>query len=135
MAIALGSWSVQDPSLSHATSATVRNILGVPGAIAADLMMQLFGVAALALVLPMAVWGWRLVTHRLLARERLRLMLWTLGALLAAGCLGSFILGVGSAAHHERPSLILLELICAVVLGLVLLRRAVDDPAPVLPFC
>jgi DNA segregation ATPase FtsK/SpoIIIE, S-DNA-T family len=84
LAVALGSWSVQDPSLSHATSAPVRNLLGVPGAIAADLLMQLFGVAALALILPMAVWGWRLVTHRPLDRERLRLILWTLGALAAA---------------------------------------------------
>src|ERR1700704_879371 len=28
------------------------------------------------------------------------------GALMAAGCLGLFILGIGSAAHHERPGLI-----------------------------
>ena len=32
---------MQDPSLSHATNAPVRNLLGAPGAIAADLMMQL----------------------------------------------------------------------------------------------
>src|SRR5712691_9392136 len=84
LAVALGSWSVQDPSLSHATSAPVRNLLGVPGAVAADLLMQLFGVGALALILPIAVWGWRLLTHRPLDRERLRLMLWTVGALTAA---------------------------------------------------
>lgn len=41
---ALVTWSVKDPSLSHATSAPVRNLLGVPGAIAADLFMQLFGL-------------------------------------------------------------------------------------------
>jgi len=84
LATALGSWSVQDPSLSHATSAPVRNLLGVPGAIAADLLMQLFGLGALALILPIAVWGWRLVTHRPLDRERLRLMAWTAGSLAAA---------------------------------------------------
>ena len=33
---------------------------GVPGAIVADLLMQLLGLAALALVLPIAIWGWRL---------------------------------------------------------------------------
>jgi S-DNA-T family DNA segregation ATPase FtsK/SpoIIIE len=84
LAAALASWSVQDPSLSHATSAPVRNLLGVPGAIAADLLMQLVGVASLALILPMAVWGWRLVTHRPLDRERLRLILWSAGTLAAA---------------------------------------------------
>ncbi len=83
-AVALATWSVQDPSLSHATSARVRNFLGVPGAIAADLMMQLFGLAAVALTLPIAIWGWRLVTHRPLDRERWRLALWIAGALLAA---------------------------------------------------
>jgi DNA segregation ATPase FtsK/SpoIIIE, S-DNA-T family len=90
LAAALGSWSVQDPSLSHATSAPVRNLLGVPGAIAADLLMQLVGIGALALILPLAVWGWRLVTHRAIDRERLRLILWTAGVLAAtafASCL------------------------------------------------
>jgi DNA segregation ATPase FtsK/SpoIIIE, S-DNA-T family len=29
-AVALATWSVQDPSLSHATSRPVRNILGYP---------------------------------------------------------------------------------------------------------
>ena len=45
LAVALASWSVQDPSLSHATNAPVRNLLGHPGAIVADLLMQLFGIA------------------------------------------------------------------------------------------
>src|SRR5215472_3536558 len=81
---ALGSWSVQDPSLSHATSAPVRNLLGVPGAIAADLLMQLVGVGALALILTVAMWGWRLITHRGLDRERLRLALWLAGIVFAA---------------------------------------------------
>jgi DNA segregation ATPase FtsK/SpoIIIE, S-DNA-T family len=81
--IALASWSVQDPSLSHATAAPVRNFLGLPGAIAADLMMQLIGLASIALVLPIAVWGWRLLTHRSLDREWLRLVLWIAGAVMA----------------------------------------------------
>jgi S-DNA-T family DNA segregation ATPase FtsK/SpoIIIE len=83
--LALATWSVHDPSLSHATSAPVRNLLGATGAIAADLMMQLFGIASVALILPIAVWGWRLVSHRPLDRERARLALWLAGTLLAAG--------------------------------------------------
>src|SRR5918996_2686603 len=70
LALALATWSVQDPSLSHATNAPVRNLLGAPGAIAADLMMQLLGLAAVALLLPIAIWGWRLVSHRPLDREK-----------------------------------------------------------------
>jgi S-DNA-T family DNA segregation ATPase FtsK/SpoIIIE len=83
-ALALATWSVQDPSLSHATSAPVRNLLGFPGAIAADLLVQLLGIAAVALILPVAIWGWQLVTHREYARERLRLVLWVVGTLAAA---------------------------------------------------
>ena len=46
-ALALATWSVHDPSLSHATDAPVRNLLGRPGAVAADLMMQLLGLGSL----------------------------------------------------------------------------------------
>src|SRR5439155_1032228 len=38
---------------------------------------------SIALVLPIAVWGWRLLTHRSLDREWLRLVLLILGALAA----------------------------------------------------
>jgi S-DNA-T family DNA segregation ATPase FtsK/SpoIIIE len=88
LALALATWSVQDPSLSHATNTSVRNMLGVSGATAADLLMQLLGIATLALVLPLAVWGWRLATHRPLNRERIRLALWVVGILCAAGFAG-----------------------------------------------
>jgi S-DNA-T family DNA segregation ATPase FtsK/SpoIIIE len=98
--LALATWSVQDPSLSHATSAPVRNLLGAPGAIAADLMMQLLGIAAVALVLPIAIWGWRLVSHRPLDRERARLALWLAGTLLAAG----FAACLPTGAHWPLPT-------------------------------
>src|SRR5947209_18360694 len=84
-AVALATWSVQDPSLSHATNAPVRNMLGLPGAIGADLMMQLLGIATIALLFPLAAWGWRLLTHRPLDRERVRALLWIAGAFAAAG--------------------------------------------------
>ena len=43
VAASLMTWSVQDPSLSHATSRAIRNIIGYPGAIFADLLMQILG--------------------------------------------------------------------------------------------
>ena len=55
------------------------------------------------------------------------------GALLAASCLGLFMLGIGSAAHHERAAYIAIELVAAVGLGFVLIRRQADHPAPILP--
>jgi S-DNA-T family DNA segregation ATPase FtsK/SpoIIIE len=83
--LALATWSVQDPSLSHATNAPVRNTLGLMGAISADLMMQLLGIATVALLFPLAAWGWRLLTHRTLDRERSRLVLWVVATLASAG--------------------------------------------------
>ena len=63
-AIALATWSVQDPSLSHATQRPIHNLLGYPGAIFSDLPMQLLGLAAVLLLLPEALLGWRLLSHR-----------------------------------------------------------------------
>jgi S-DNA-T family DNA segregation ATPase FtsK/SpoIIIE len=83
-AAALATWSVKDPSLSHATSAPVRNLLGAPGAIAADLATQLFGLATIAIILPIAAWGWRLFTHRRLDRMRWRAPAWMIGLVAAA---------------------------------------------------
>src|SRR3977135_1222926 len=84
-AAALMTWSVQDPSLSHATSRAIRNIVGYPGAISADLLMQILGLGAIMLILPVAVWGWRMLTHRTFDREALRLGCWILCAAIAAG--------------------------------------------------
>ncbi|WP_061023699.1 DNA translocase FtsK [Bradyrhizobium sp. CCH5-F6] len=81
----LMTWSVQDPSLSHATSRPIRNILGYAGAIGADLAMQIFGLGAIMLVLTVAVWGWRMMTHRPFDREALRLGSWILCTVIAAG--------------------------------------------------
>ncbi|MCC8939931.1 DNA translocase FtsK [Bradyrhizobium sp. Arg68] len=85
VAAALMTWSVQDPSLSHATSRAIRNVVGYPGAIGADLLMQILGLGAIMLVLPVAVWGWRMLTHRPFDREALRLGCWILTTVIAAG--------------------------------------------------
>jgi S-DNA-T family DNA segregation ATPase FtsK/SpoIIIE len=85
VAAALMTWSVQDPSLSHATSGAIRNLMGRPGAIGADMLMQILGLGSIMLILPVAVWGWRLVTHRLFDREALRVACWILCAVIAAG--------------------------------------------------
>src|SRR5579872_1329606 len=82
---ALMTWSVQDPSLSHATSRPIRNIAGYAGAIGADLLMQILGLGAILLILPIAIWGWRMLTHRHFDREALRFGCWILCTILAAG--------------------------------------------------
>ena len=83
-ALSLATWSIKDPSFSYATNAPIRNLLGPPGAIAADLAMQLFGLATIALLLPPGMWGWRLLTHRVLDRLGMRAAAWLAGVALAA---------------------------------------------------
>ncbi len=84
-AAALMTWSVQDPSLSHATSRAIHNVLGYPGAIGADLLMQILGLGAIMLILPVAIWGWRMLTHRPFDRVATRLACWILCTSAAAG--------------------------------------------------
>jgi S-DNA-T family DNA segregation ATPase FtsK/SpoIIIE len=84
-AAAMMTWSVQDPSLSHATSRAIRNVAGYPGAISADLLMQILGLGSIMLILPVAVWGWRMMTHRDFDREALRMACWILCTVLASG--------------------------------------------------
>src|SRR5690349_23358347 len=82
---ALTTWSVQDPSFSHATSRAIRNIVGYPGAIGADLLMQILGLGAIMVILPIAVRGWRMLTHRPFDREALRFGAWVLCVVIGAG--------------------------------------------------
>jgi S-DNA-T family DNA segregation ATPase FtsK/SpoIIIE len=95
LTLALLTWSVSDPSLNHATNGRVHNLLGAPGAIAADLVMQFIGLASAALLAPPAFWGWSLVTKRRLERPRLKVALYLTGVIAAAG-LASLLPAPGS---------------------------------------
>src|SRR5260221_15022 len=67
-AIALATWSVQDPSLSHATQQPIHNLLGFTGAIFSDLAMQLLGLAAILLLAPEVLLAWLgMIVHGLLS--------------------------------------------------------------------
>src|SRR6202035_5958078 len=70
------------------------------GAFAADLMMPLLGLGALALLSPIAVSGYRLLGHRPLSRERMRVFLWIIGAVLSA----AFASCLPRSAHWPLPS-------------------------------
>ena len=95
LTLALLTWSVSDPSLNHATNARIHNLLGAPGAIAADLVMQFIGLASAALLAPPAFWGWSLLTQRRLDRPRLKVALYMSGMIAAAG-LASLLPAPGS---------------------------------------
>jgi S-DNA-T family DNA segregation ATPase FtsK/SpoIIIE len=62
LCLCLISYHSGDPSLNRSTGAEVQNIMGVNGAIIADLLLQLFGVASGVLVVCCASWGYRLMS-------------------------------------------------------------------------
>src|ERR1700690_1034267 len=71
--IALASYDPHDPSLNTASSRETHNLVGPLGAIAADLLLQSFGVAAALPGVPMLVWAWRLVSRRGMGSVAVRL--------------------------------------------------------------
>ncbi len=157
LAVALISWSAQDPSLNHATSGSIRNLLGQPGAITSDVVTQMVGLASIVMLIPLLSWGWCLLTFRRLERFRLRLGLWLLGSACAAafasvlpitdrwplptglgGVIGDAILslprrwlgGAGSAMFAVMLAFAVAALLClSASAGLILSRMAQSDNA------
>lgn len=82
----LATWNVTDPSLSNATDLVPRNILGMPGSIISDLMLQIFGLGSAFLLIAPVVWFWRLVRLEPMRFSRNRTMAWlgSLGAIAVA---------------------------------------------------
>jgi S-DNA-T family DNA segregation ATPase FtsK/SpoIIIE len=88
--IALVSYQPGDPSLNTATAQRAHNLVGPPGAIVADLLLQAFGLAGVLPGLALLAWAWRIGSHRGLGGFPLRL-----AALLAAlPVLGAVLTGI-----------------------------------------
>jgi DNA segregation ATPase FtsK/SpoIIIE, S-DNA-T family len=83
------SWSVVDPSLSHATDGPVRNALGSPGAIIADLMIQTLGLASAVVLLPLMIWAFELVQSERVADMRTKAIFFPFAVLGVASALAS----------------------------------------------
>jgi len=86
--LALVSYSSDDASLNNANLRDTGNWLGPLGAVAADLLLQIFGWAALAFLAPLFVWGGRALRGKSLRYAMWRLLAWPLGTLTVAAGLG-----------------------------------------------
>ena len=87
LAVALGSYNPHDPSMNTATSRAATNLVGVPGAMTADLLLQYFGAAGAAPVLAMLAWAYRMAAARPL-RLGMRMLFLVLGVPVLASVLG-----------------------------------------------
>ncbi len=98
--VALLSWSVSDPSLTHATGGAARNWAGPLGAVASDLMLQMLGLgAAFALLVPM-FWALELVASADPVRLRGKLLLYPLAVLTLSGALSALWTPASWPLHH-----------------------------------
>jgi S-DNA-T family DNA segregation ATPase FtsK/SpoIIIE len=88
--LALISHHADDASLNNANGRAVSNLLGPLGAVAADLLLQTFGFAAVAFLAPPAIWGLKALTGKSLRHAMWRLVAWPLGTLTIAAGLGVF---------------------------------------------
>ncbi len=61
---ALATWNVADPSLTHASTNEVTNLMGWMGAIFSDFIMQFFGLASLSVLLPPLFWSFLLLAQK-----------------------------------------------------------------------
>lgn len=58
--LSLISFNELDPDFNTSTTAPPENWLGIPGAYISDLLLQTLGLGSLALIFPLATWGWRI---------------------------------------------------------------------------
>jgi S-DNA-T family DNA segregation ATPase FtsK/SpoIIIE len=89
LAAALVSFDSADPSFNRAADGPVANLLGLPGAFVADLLLQTLGLAAALICAALISWGWRIVGHRGIGPLWLRLATLPAGLILAAVALAS----------------------------------------------
>ena len=88
--LALISYNSFDPSLNNANGRVASNWMGPVGAVAADLLLQQFGLAAVCALAPLFVWGARALMGRSLSYAMWRLVAWPLGTITVAAGLGVF---------------------------------------------
>src|SRR5476651_570096 len=97
--MAIFTFNTADPSLNHATGVAPANLMGLPGAYVADLLLQTFGLSICLVPVALITWGVRMLRTHHLGFFALRLSLLLLSLLLmSVACVG---LGdVGGAATH-----------------------------------
>ncbi|MEW5963579.1 MAG: DNA translocase FtsK 4TM domain-containing protein, partial [Pseudomonadota bacterium] len=100
------SWSVTDPSLTHATGGETRNLLGPLGAIVSDLLLQTFGYAATIALLPPMLWGLELAVAERVQGFRAKIAFFPLAVLMLAGALSSLPTFTGWPLHHGYGGLL-----------------------------
>ncbi len=98
--LSLVSWSVTDPSLTHATSGTTRNLMGPLGAIVSDLLLQTFGFASVVVLVAPLFWALELLLGGRVRRLRTKLAFFPLAIAVLAGAVSALPVAASWPLHH-----------------------------------
>jgi DNA segregation ATPase FtsK/SpoIIIE, S-DNA-T family len=120
-AVSLLTWTATDPSLTQVTSDPTRNLMGPLGAIFADLLMQMVGLAAVFALLPPLVWSLQLASEEHLSGLRLKVVLAPTSTLFLAGAFSALPRLGTWPLHHGYGGILgdfAVELLSGVLLGI-----------------
>ena len=94
------SWSMADPSLTHATATEPRNLFGPAGAIISDLLLQTLGFATVIALLAPLIWGIELLRAERVTFGRVKAGFYPLSILALAGGLSALPVLDAWPLHH-----------------------------------
>jgi S-DNA-T family DNA segregation ATPase FtsK/SpoIIIE len=97
--LALASYDAADPSFNTATAHETANLVGPTGAIVADVLLQMFGLAGALPGVVMLGWAWRFAARRGIDRFGLRVC----GLLMAMPVLAATLAGLNIPGPHGGP--------------------------------
>lgn len=83
------SWSAADPSLTHITRQPPTNVMGYPGAILSDLLLESLGLASIVALLAPMLWGIELTLTGRIRNLRTKLTFFPLSIFLLASAFAS----------------------------------------------
>ncbi|VAV95529.1 DNA translocase FtsK [hydrothermal vent metagenome] len=101
LTVALATWSANDPSWNNAVSSAPSNLLGYPGAVVSDQLIQYFGLAVLLVIAIPIVWAMGLFSHQVTKKPFKRGLFFILAIVMLASVLSllpnpsSWVLGSG----------------------------------------
>ena len=87
--VALATYSPDDPSFNSSGTGAIKNAVGLFGASVADVLLQLFGLAAALPTIALLSWGWLSLRKRGPMRALLRSLLLACAAVLSAAAVAA----------------------------------------------
>lgn len=96
----LATWSISDPSLTHATASEPHNVAGPVGAILSDLFLQTLGFGAALALLPPLIWSVTMIRTSHLDGASTKVVFFPMAVLTLAAALSAYPAPLSWPLHH-----------------------------------